>query len=387
MSWTAYRLIPEDVLFFREAKPSSIGDDHYLRSIFPPFPSTLYGLTRTQRLLQEGCDLSAVSSQWWQALPDELRRQVGEWGEYGSLQLRGPWLLRTNRRGSAEDDEILLPAPLDLRIHANAPENADEPRTVTSVARLLPVDRAREKKSWSHPFAPMSPSIHSESAGAFVPIPPSRHEAGLPPTKLDSPIDWFLKMNGVERWMDGGTPLPEHFVDSRSLWRSEIRTGVGLQKERRSNESGMLYTFGFVRLAPGVSIGFELEGGALQPECYVRLGGENRLARLEHGPSLTGQIDAARHTAGGDGVYTLLAPAIYPNGSYPEASVIAAVVADAGHVGGWDLAKRGPKRLQRAVPAGSVYWIDNGPGERLGSLSQQNHEGFGLMLRGNRPGR
>lgn len=360
MSWTAYRLIPEDVLFFREAKPSSIGDDHYLRSIFPPFPSTLYGLTRTQRLLEEGCDLSAVSSQWWQTLPEPLRREIGEWGEYGSLQLRGPWLL--------QGDEILLPAPLDLRVHAKSAENADEPRKVTSVARLLPVDQERGKRGWSHAFAPMSPSVRSE-------------------LELDAPSDWFLTMNGVERWMEGGTPLPEHFVDSRSLWRSEVRTGVGLQKERRSNVSGMLYTFGFVRLEHGVSIGFEVEGGALQPDCYVRLGGENRLARLQSGPSLTREIDAASHTAEGDGVYTLLAPAIYDKGSYPEASVIAAVVADADHVGGWDLARRGPKPLRRAVPAGSVYWIDHGPGDRLGSLSQQNNEGFGLMLRGNRPRR
>ncbi|HXH40882.1 MAG TPA: type III-B CRISPR module-associated Cmr3 family protein, partial [Thermoanaerobaculia bacterium] len=78
-TWQGYRLVPEDVLFFRDGKPSSIGDDHYLRSIFPPYPSTLYGLVRTQRLLEEGCDLSAVSEGWWKSLSDDLRGQVGEW--------------------------------------------------------------------------------------------------------------------------------------------------------------------------------------------------------------------------------------------------------------------------------------------------------------------
>jgi CRISPR/Cas system CMR-associated protein Cmr3 (group 5 of RAMP superfamily) len=63
------------------------------------------------------------------------------------------------------------------------------------------------------------------------------------------------------------------------------------------------------------------------------------------------------------------------------------VVLDAEHVGGWDLAARGPKKLQRAVPTGSVYWIDGGAGGPLTSLSQQENEGFGLMLRGNRPRR
>jgi CRISPR-associated protein Cmr3 len=193
-------------------------------------------------------------------------------------------------------------------------------------------------------------------------------------------------MAGIARWISGSTPLPEQFVDSRSLWRSEVRTGVGLQAERRTNKSGMLYTFGFVRLERGVSIGFELAGGQLQPDCYVRFGGENRLARLEHGPSLTQQL-ATKDIHTGDSVYALLAPAIYDKGSYPEGSVSAAVVDGPLHIGGWDLARRGPKRLRRAVPGGSVYWMDDGPSELLGSLSDQQEEGFGLMLRGSRPRR
>src|ERR1700682_5596391 len=92
--WQGYRLLPQDVLFFRDGRPSSMGDDHYLRSIFLPHPSTLYGMVRTQRMPDEGCDLSHVSEAWWQGLPERLRAEIGEWGGYGSLRLRGPWLVR-----------------------------------------------------------------------------------------------------------------------------------------------------------------------------------------------------------------------------------------------------------------------------------------------------
>jgi CRISPR-associated protein Cmr3 len=312
MSWTGYRLVPEDVLFFRDAKPSSIGADHYLRSIFPPLPSTLYGLARTQRLLEEGCELSAVSPQWWSNLPGKLRGEIGEWGGHGSLKLRGPWLLQQRLplvdgeppRELQDEHEILVPAPLDLRIASKSPEAPDQPRTVTSVERLLPADRDQAKCGWSHDLAVMSPAT-------------SDGDRGGKSTKLEPPRGWFLTMDGAKRWMEGGTPLPEHFIDSRKLWRDELRTGVGLRQAQRTHDEGKLYTFGFIRLCRGVSIGFELDGGELQPGCHVRLGGENRLARLERGPSLTKAIDSGAHAPEGDAVYALLAPAIYDQGSQP----------------------------------------------------------------------
>ena len=55
--WTPFRLVPHDVLYFGDGRPSVMGEDHYLRSLFPPFPSTLYGAIRTRRLYDEGVDL------------------------------------------------------------------------------------------------------------------------------------------------------------------------------------------------------------------------------------------------------------------------------------------------------------------------------------------
>lgn len=388
-TWQGYRLVPEDVLFFRDGKPSSIGDDHYLRSIFLPYPSTIYGLVRTQRLLQEGCDLSAVSEAWWKSLSDNLRGEVGEWNGHGSLRLRGPWLMQESPSGNGSSHgvahDILLPAPDDLRVFTMATEVPGGCRKVRKVVRLLR-DDARDGRAWSHNLAAMSPCVYDHDR--WVEWFPDDDQSDPEPAH-----GWFLTMRGVESWMAGGAPRAEDFVDSSTLWRVETRTGVGLQKERRMSMDRMLYTFGFIRLNRGVSIGFELTGGRLQTDCHVRLGGENRLALLQDGPSLTSKLESLPHVTKDDGVFALITPGIYEtadvsdNGSVPDARVSAAVVSETVRVGGWDLARRGPKPLWRAVPAGSVYYIDGRSIEQLQSLSKQDNEGFGLMLRGNRPRR
>jgi CRISPR-associated protein Cmr3 len=373
-TWKGYRLVPEDVLFFRDGKPASMGEDHYLRPIFPPHPATLYGAVRTQRLLEEGCDLSNISEAWWGALPEQLRNEVGEWGDHGTLRLRGPWLLR-----DSTVSEILVPAPLDLQVWVAPAETPDNSRSVTKVVRLLP-DSSRNGRQWSHSLAMMTPC--RREANRWVEWQRSTDERDPKPAH-----GWFLTMKGIESWIAGLSPAPQEFVDSRALWSIEMRTGLGLQKERRTSQSGMLYTFGFIRMARGVSIGFEIDGGALRPGCHVRLGGENRLALLESGPSLTNAIEALQPPAADDGVFALMTAGIFDEGSRPHPSVSAAVVTETVRVGGWDLARRGPKPLSRAVPAGSVYYIDGAPFEQFSSLSKQDHEGFGLMLRGTRPRR
>jgi CRISPR-associated protein Cmr3 len=340
-----------------------MGEDHYLRSIFPPYPSTLYGLARTQRLLENGCDLSQVSKPWWNALGDDLRGEIGEWGAHGTLKLRGPWLVRG-------DAEILLPAPHDLLVKLS------KDRTVTEVLRLLPRPRLEGQK-WSHKMAAMAPCTSRD--GRWSDWADDNNEP-------EPAGGWFLKMAGIERWMDGGVPLPEHFVAPVDLWALEMRTGVGLQDTRRTSKDSMLYTFGFIRLKRGIAIGFELTGGTLAPEQHARLGGEGRLALLKKGPSLTEALSELPRTGEAGATAALLTPGIFPNGSRPKVDVAAAVVADMLHVGGWDLAKRGPKPLYRAAPAGSVYYID-GPIEQLQSFSEHANEGFGLMLRGNQPRR
>lgn len=375
----AFELVPDDVLFFRDGKPSSLGSDHYLRSLFPPFPSTLYGALRTRRLVEEGIDPRGLERNSWCARLNALTKELGEWGGFGSLELRGPWMTL--------DGETLLPAPLDLGITLREKETGEVGHlpAVRSVARyrLLPKS---EHGGWSHPLRLMAPFQLRD--GEWKAWPPAEGE----PRPAEG---WYLRPDGVEAWRRGGVPKPEHFVHPRQLWLVEARTGVGLQDDIRASRHGRLYTFGFLRLLQGVALGFDVGGSSLKPEGRVRLGGEGRTATLRPGPDFP---RAAREIEGERLCISVVTPALSDIGGYPPGFVEDALEAElAGRrlrlvgailpgfvtAGGWDLALNQAKPLRRAIPSGSVFLFEPADGGRIKPaefdgicLSDINEEGL-----------
>ncbi|MFY9825290.1 MAG: type III-B CRISPR module-associated Cmr3 family protein [Thermoanaerobaculia bacterium] len=350
--WRSFELLPSDVLFFRDGKPSTLGTDHYLRSLFPPFPSTLYGAVRTRRLLDEGVALEGLVEANWQGRLDSLTGEVGSWGRFGSLELRGPWLVRNG--------EALLPAPADLGITlACALRSKEERPKIAQVVRFRPAGE-ENGRSWSHPLALLSPFIFDGQEWQPWTGAEPRTVAG----------EWFLTTQGLSAWRQGGTPEPADFVHRTELWCDEARTGVGLQKEHRTSEKGRLYTFGFIRLRSGVSLGFDVKGSELQPGGFVRLGGEGRTASLQAGPAFPAFEGAP---AGGRFSLCFATPALSETGGYPpgfaadrlegilggrRCRLVGAALSRFVLAGGWDLARQFPKPLRRAIPAGSVFLFE-----------------------------
>ncbi|MGZ5444633.1 MAG: type III-B CRISPR module-associated Cmr3 family protein [Thermoanaerobaculia bacterium] len=380
--WTSYRLLPDDVLFFRDGKPSTIGEDHYLHSIFPLFPSTLYGAIRTARLVEEGQDLPALNGTTWSALSAELRAEIGEWGQFGTLELRGPWLIR--------GDEVMFPAPADLGVIAESVP-ADSSQRLRERASLRAVrvlrfrpDGQRSGSDWSHEYRTLRP--YDRSGGSWI-----EWTADAP----DSSAGWFLTTRGMESWIAGAVPDPAELVHASELWLTEVRTGVGLEESTRTARKGRLYTFGFIRLHKGVGIGFELRNGALSHPARVRLGGEGKTARLERGVPLRIHSHGADTLGPQIRTVYLATPTFSREGSHAPSSLqgsIAAAVRGSSLVGGWDLAARAPKALRRAIPAGSVFFVENGPEGGVDHLHGTNVsdtidapaglQGFGLALVG-----
>ncbi|MBW8878462.1 MAG: hypothetical protein JF614_26175 [Acidobacteria bacterium] len=386
--WQAFELVPSDVLFFRDGKPSTMGADHYLRSLFPPFPSTLYGAVRTRRLLDSGVELEGLVEASWSRRLEGLTGEVGAWGGFGSLELRGPWLIR--------DQEVLLPAPADLGITLKCALRSKEERPkIDQVVRFRPVDDA-DRRRWSHPLTLLFPFTFDGQEWKPWKISEPRTVAG----------EWFLSPKGLSAWRSGGAPEPEDFVHSTDLWHSETRTGVGLETDRRTSKQGLLYTFGFVRLQTGVSLGFEVKGSGLQPDGLVRLGGEARTASLQAGPALPA---FGGGPASGRFSLCFATPALSATGGYPpgfaadrlegilggrRCRLVGAAVSRFVLAGGWDLARQFPKPLRRAIPAGSVFLFEPMEGETVSPGDLDGHcfsdfpgeelarQGFGLAVAG-----
>ncbi len=367
--WQGFQATPADVLFFRDSKPAALGADHDHTSIFPPFPSTLYGMVRTLRLLEEGRPIP-LNEKGWKDLPEAVRSEVGEWGQFGSIRLRGPWLVRKTDAG----DECLFPAPADLGLLLKK-STVDQ---VEDILRYRPIERD-SRGGWSHPLQLLHP--FRQHGNQWQRWSPSKGEAD--PT---SPDRWFITSAGMRRWLAGLAPDPKSLVPARELWVTERRTGLKLINGNRYAEDGMLYTFAFIRLHTGVSIGFELSGTALEPGCRALLGGESRIVTLERGPTLGETVGCA--PVSGDGlraIYMATPGAFYgPSASLPADPVpVAAVVKSMIHIGGWDIPNHRPKTLLRGVAAGSVYWVlASQPLDQLASISRRHQEGFGVTLVG-----
>ena len=416
-AWRPFRLVPDDVLFFRDGKPSTRGSDHYLRSIFPPHPFTLYGALRTRRLLDEGIPLRGLG-QRWPKLPAELRAELGEWLRFGALEVRGPWLVR--------NDEVLLPAPGDLLIKPKEREGWEPgspsrreptvPPRAESVARLRPPrgDGALPGNGAaggsSHDLPGLEPHLHEGARGAGWKRVELSEQRKLQRTTSHT-VDWWLTPRGLAAWRAGGVPEPEDLIHREELWVDEQRTGVGLESDDRKARDSMIYTFGFVRLQRGVALGFEARNTSLQPGSRVRFGGEARTARLEEGPEFPAAKPDEIPGPGEPARLAFATPALSQSGARPPGfsgdgdegelggrpvRVLGAAVGGFTLVGGWDLAKGVPKPLRRAIPAGSVYRLqprgDAEDGRGLAALDgtcwsdyHDEHlarQGFGLALVG-----
>lgn len=388
--WTPYRLTPDDVLFFRDGKPSTRGSDHYLRSLFPPHPSTFYGAVRTRRLLDGGVDLADLNESTWSQRLNGLQAELGPWGGFGSLALRGPWLVLGG--------EPLFPAPADLGVIPARTDEKEPPR-IETVVRYKP-GSALTAGGGSYPknLALLQP--HGVDGQPWLPPDP-----GVEPRPA---AGWFLTPAGLSVWRNGGVPKPDQFVHSSTLWRDETRTGLGLRTDARAGEDGQLYTFGFIRLETGVSLGFELTGTGMEAAGRLRLGGEGRSVVVAPGPAFpaaSGLPEASRFSL------SFATPALSAAGSWPPGfseerrdgvlggiavRLIAAVVPGFVLVGGWDLARRQAKPLRRALPAGSVFLfetLDGTPadeaaarldGQCLSDFSGDElaRQGFGLAVAG-----
>jgi CRISPR-associated protein Cmr3 len=392
--WKAFRLVPHDVLYFGDGRPSNIGEDHYLRSIFPPFPSTLYGAIRTRRLLDENIDLaklghrdSTAMREVWGALDDKLREELGEFGGFGKLELRGPWL--------EKDKKPVFPAPSDLGLLMKDGKRSGEKTGPPAHEQIREVVRFRipddpVEGGFSHPLLPLMPFRQTEKNWDLV----SKDQ------EPESVVGWFLDTEGMKTWAKGNIPAKEHFLSRTELWVDEMRTGVGLQADVRMAMEHELYTFGFIRLCKGVTLGFECRGTHLKSGGALRLGGDGRTANLEQGEALA--LPEPPNQSGRFALY-FATPTLFEGGVYPpgfkkeqltakldggDCTLRAAAVKSGLPCGGFDMRVREQKPLRHAIPAGSVFLFDGNPtGIHATKLCGYEHEhlaqqGYGLVLTG-----
>jgi CRISPR-associated protein Cmr3 len=258
---------PLDTLFLRGSEPMVAGQNHEVRSVFPPMPSTILGALRTAILTQRGVDLAEFikdeeSSPVVASLP-----LLGS-AEKSGFAVAGP-LIEAEIAGGAR--EIFLPSPAYWFGGANKNKNImsvctakaglDETATIGLVGGspfplLVEVPQSTGMKNLYGFWA---------NAAAFSAVAKG---------------DCQLEIVDDIRILKAGKPA---LLQPDALFGREQRTGIALDLSSRRVRKGHLYTSTHVRLVSGarllVALSAELVPSHLDSEGLLQLGGEQRLSR------------------------------------------------------------------------------------------------------------
>ena len=315
-------LTPVDVWLFRDGRPFDAGDDHYARSLFPPYPSVVQGAIRSHHLVVKGVDLQDKQA---------IAKAVGTADDFGALRMRGPFIARRQTAGQIER-YFSLPAdavPIGGdRVQAALPQQAGQRRVSTSLDAHLPL-------------------LLFPRAAQPVKQPPGT---------------WLSEA----QLMDYLSAKPVSPIRAGDLFVMENRYGIGLDSAVRAAKEGLLYAAEFVRPAEGVGLYVEVSGFDGWPaQGVMRIGGEGRAARFE-------QVAAPDWPAPPDPLplcfkLYFASPAYFEDGWRPkdwsrffdgQVSLKAVAISRYEVRGGFDWANGVQKPARRYVPAGSVYYFE-----------------------------
>ena len=315
-------LHPVDTLFFRSAHP--FGPTGQAISGLP-MPQTLAGAIRT--LLLEAHDINLDEFGERVRNTGSFKQALQEIGDHtsalGDVEIAGPWLCK--------DGKVLVPVPANLK-----------------------------KSSPSDTPARMDP-LRTPPRG-WQPI-----ESGLLPLwhygreSLKSIADSFLTLDGMQVYLEGGTPKCKDIIRKDDLYKIDRRVGIGIDGLLNTAAEGLIYSAGMLSLEQGVSFYAEVRGDKRiiaplnQSGLLMKFGGEGKCVEIS---SNTDTIWPNVTTHDGDGdLLVLTTPAWFNGWKPPQLSCIAAAVPGFEGVSGWDLASGGPKPNRFMVPAGSVYFL------------------------------
>jgi len=328
-------LQPLDVLYLRGNKlfgdPGSFGE-----SLIPPWPSVAAGALRSQILAQDGIDLS------------EFAAGRIEHAALGTPERPGPFTVTSfhlARRAKDGTVSSLYAPPADLVIR----KDDDGALGVSALRPTRPAD-----------------GIQSSSALTLLPV--------LAEDARGKPVGgYWLTEAGWRKYLAGGVPTADDLIESAMLWKLDTRVGVGLDASTGRADDGKLFTVQAAAFDSDVGFLVSMTGAEPPTSGAIRIGGDGRGA-IVHETSYAAPLPDFEAIAESRRCRILLTtPGLFPNGwKLPGIDeeerfrlgeiggrLVCAAVTRAEVVSGWDLAKQHPKPAARAVPTGSVYWLDD----------------------------
>lgn len=368
------KLIPHDVLFFRDARPMAAGEG-YGHGAQLPMPHHFHSAVRTA-LLRDIDHLNTNKRSVKGRNRQGVRERNVSSTQFDDLRTVGPFLHHP-------EHGPLFPIPKDV-LSINSAKSTDGRKTISGEQSI---SQAR-----------------LENVGEQV-LPLST----VPATK--NTIDGFWDAKQISAYLKGDkydfSPVTRIASTAATIQDSEWRLGIEVDPEKQSTVQGKIYAAEYMRLADGMSFVGQIsskEGKAekaLAEKCRVLFGGEYKLCDCMNVQN--GVPDFPRpEIAGGDRFlikWLLLSPALFKGGSIPgwcmknsardalgknavrlwgienppKAQLLTHTVGDPVNLSGWDTVDNHPKATLKVVPAGAVYWFLCENAETAKSLVQKLH--------------
>jgi len=356
---------PLDTLFFRDGKPFSMGDDTWASGMFPPFPSVLYGVLRSAYLGQNNIPL------------EEIKDKTKD------LKIRQIWYEIEIKKG---EKIKYLPQPLDL---------------------VQETELSRKQKLYAEKYFRYDAYKLAASSVDF----PS-HLSVLDYENIlvyddakggQSAKDSMLSITNYQNYLKGATQFESRRMSN--YHHNEPKIGISRNNSTSTAAEGNLYRVGMLR-TDSIKVLIEFEGLTLKEEFGILgIGAESKLAAYSILDDAIHKLDWNINTLdisdSKEFKICLTTPAIFGNGYYPDKSffdkagvkveLLTCVVGNPINVGGFDMRKREPKLMQRAVPAGSTYYyrlIDGNLEDLEEAIKEytlsdyRGNEGFGIAFIG-----
>ncbi len=351
------KINPLDTLFFRDSRPFSKGVDSWANGIFPPAPSVFYG---------------ALRSAYFSHHIDELYKANEDGDPTKSLKIKGIYF----RVGESD----YLPLPYDL---------------------------VKKKKSGEKEVFPL---IHKDisnysHSGKTTDILTTGEDV----TEAVGTVKNSLIENGNFNSYLNNENNKYTYYDSAENTIKEPKIGIARNNYSHSTEEGMLYRVGMNRLV-NFSFVIDFNGLTLPQKGFMKIGGEGKATSYE-------LIDDLMEIQKPDFADTdeflklyVSTPAIFNNGWVPgwinpdrlegivpntncKVKLLTAALSKPLHIGGFDIKKRQPKPMKKAVGDGSVYYfeviegnikkiVDEIHGKSISDEEMDKKQGFGISFIG-----
>ncbi|MCF7853901.1 MAG: hypothetical protein K9N51_03815 [Candidatus Pacebacteria bacterium] len=367
------KLIPHDVLFFRDARPMAAGEG-YGHGAQLPMPHHLHSAVRTALLRDKG-DLGEVKKAVKGRNRQGVRERTVSSTQFDDLRTVGPFLHHL-------DHGPLFPIPKDV-LAIGPVKSADGKTTV-------------DEQSIS--------TSRLENVGMQV-LPLS----AVPASK--NRIDGFWDARQLSAYLSGDkhdfTAIGAVTSGTVAMKAGEWRMGIKIDPTRQSTVQGKIYAAEYMRLADGMSFVGQagsknsMADGALAEKHLVVFGGERKLCDCVAVQNCMPEF--CRPIIDGNGRFlvkwVLLTPALFRGGSIPgwcmntsdrdsladgdvrlfgvdrppKIRLLTHAVGDSINLSGWDTVGHHPKATVKAVPAGAVYWFLCENGEAAAALVHKLH--------------